>query len=133
MRVQRWDFNNNPICLKNGSTHEANIGQRKSSDIPLRADESHNCIHVQERHQLKWQGMTPLTPEEKRKRKMPTLELQLDYVLTKKIRLSDIRKSIAVWYVVFDSNHRPVLVSSMVRFRKGVVEFNINRSWTWQV
>ncbi|KAK6762429.1 hypothetical protein RB195_023230 [Necator americanus] len=48
------------------------------------------------RHQLTWQGTTPLTPEQQRKRKMPTLKLQLDYVQTKNILLSDIRKSRAV-------------------------------------
>ncbi|KAK6737831.1 hypothetical protein RB195_020127 [Necator americanus] len=37
------------------------------------------------RHQLTWQGSTLLTPEEQRKRKMRTLKLQLDYVLTRNI------------------------------------------------
>ncbi|KAK6765176.1 hypothetical protein RB195_025209 [Necator americanus] len=59
-----------------------------------------------------------ITAEEQRKRKVPTFKLQLDYVLTKIIHLSDIRKSRAVWDVAFDSNQRPVLLSFMVWFHK---------------
>ncbi|KAK6735558.1 hypothetical protein RB195_018647 [Necator americanus] len=61
---------------------------------------------------------TAQPPEEQRKRKMSTLELQLDYVLTRKISQSDIRKSRAVWNVAFDSDHRPVLLSFKIRFHK---------------
>ncbi|KAK6762471.1 hypothetical protein RB195_023263 [Necator americanus] len=57
-------------------------------------------------------------PEEQRQRKMPTLKLQLDYVLTKNIPLSDIRKSSAVWNVAFDFDHHPLLLSLMIRFQK---------------
>ncbi|KAK6764167.1 hypothetical protein RB195_024476 [Necator americanus] len=70
------------------------------------------------RHQLTWQGSTLLTPEERRKWKMRTLKLQLDYVLTRNIPQSDIRKSRAVWDVAFDSDHRPVLLSFKIRFHK---------------
>ncbi|KAK6733277.1 hypothetical protein RB195_017182 [Necator americanus] len=70
------------------------------------------------RHQLTWQGSTLLTPEEQRKRKMRTLKLQLDYVLTRNISQSDIRKSRAVWDVAFDSDPRPVLLSFKIRFHK---------------
>ncbi|KAK6760370.1 hypothetical protein RB195_021732 [Necator americanus] len=45
------------------------------------------------RRQLMWQGTTPLTTEGQRKRKEPNLNLQLDYVLTKNILLSEIQKS----------------------------------------
>ncbi|KAK6731212.1 hypothetical protein RB195_007586 [Necator americanus] len=61
------------------------------------------------RRQLTWQGATPLTPEEQRKRKMPNLKLQFDYVLARNILHSDIRKSRAVWDVAFYSDNRPVL------------------------
>ncbi|KAK6728136.1 hypothetical protein RB195_005657 [Necator americanus] len=70
------------------------------------------------RHQLTWQRLTLLTPEEQRKRKMRTLKLQLDYVLARNIPQSDIRKSRAVWDVAFDSDHRPVLLSFKIRFHK---------------
>ncbi|KAK6757198.1 hypothetical protein RB195_015179 [Necator americanus] len=70
------------------------------------------------RHQLTWQGSTLLTPEEQRKRKMRTFKLQLDYVLSRNIPQSDIRKSRAVWDVAFDSDHRPVLLSFKIRFHK---------------
>ncbi|KAK6732171.1 hypothetical protein RB195_016509 [Necator americanus] len=40
------------------------------------------------RHQFMWRRTTPFTPEEQRKRKTKTLKLQLDYVLTRNIRLS---------------------------------------------
>ncbi|KAK6744738.1 hypothetical protein RB195_011452 [Necator americanus] len=63
------------------------------------------------RHQLTWQGSTLLTPEEQRKRKMRTLQLQLDYVLARNIPRSDIRKSRAVWDVAFDSPHRGCLLN----------------------
>ncbi|KAK6761675.1 hypothetical protein RB195_022672 [Necator americanus] len=69
------------------------------------------------RHQLTWQGLTLLTPEEQRKRKR-ILELQLDYVLARNIPQSDIRKSRAVWDVAFDSDHRPVLFSFKIQFHK---------------
>ncbi|KAK6730285.1 hypothetical protein RB195_007006 [Necator americanus] len=36
---------------------------------------NHRC------HQLTWQGTTPLMQKEQRKRKVPTLKLQLDYAL----------------------------------------------------
>ncbi|KAK6764168.1 hypothetical protein RB195_024477 [Necator americanus] len=49
---------------------------------------------------------------------MRTLKLQLDYVLTRNIPQSDIRKSRAVWDVAFDSDHRPVLLSFKIRFHK---------------
>ncbi|KAK6743812.1 hypothetical protein RB195_010859 [Necator americanus] len=49
---------------------------------------------------------------------MRTLKLQLDYVLARNIPQSDIRKSRAVWDVAFDSDHRPVLLSSKIRFHK---------------
>ncbi|KAK6757623.1 hypothetical protein RB195_015440 [Necator americanus] len=49
---------------------------------------------------------------------MRTLKLQLDYVLARNIPQSDIRKSRAVWDVAFDSDHRPVLLSFKIRFRK---------------
>ncbi|KAK6726427.1 hypothetical protein RB195_004629 [Necator americanus] len=49
---------------------------------------------------------------------MRTLKLQLDYVLARNIPQSDIRKSRAVWDVAFDSDHRPVLLSFMIRFHK---------------
>ncbi|KAK6739516.1 hypothetical protein RB195_008171 [Necator americanus] len=65
-----------------------------------------------------WQGLTLLTPEEQRKRKMRTLKLQLDYVLARNIPQSDIRKSRTVWDVAFDSDHRPVLLSFKIRFHK---------------
>ncbi|KAK6760860.1 hypothetical protein RB195_022071 [Necator americanus] len=52
------------------------------------------------RHQLRWQG------------------LQLDYVLARNILQSDIQKSRAAWNVVFDSDHRPVLLSFKIRFHK---------------
>ncbi|KAK6764524.1 hypothetical protein RB195_024736 [Necator americanus] len=48
------------------------------------------------RHQLTWQGTTPLTQEEQHKRKMTTLKLLLDHVLTRNIPQSDIGKSRAV-------------------------------------
>ncbi|KAK6729740.1 hypothetical protein RB195_006659 [Necator americanus] len=68
------------------------------------------------RHQLTWHRTTPLAPKEQQKlQKIPT---QLDYVLTKKISLSDIRKSRAVWDVAFDSYYCPVLLSFMIRFQK---------------
>ncbi|KAK6749578.1 hypothetical protein RB195_001909 [Necator americanus] len=70
------------------------------------------------RHQLTWQGSTLLTPEEQRKRKMRTLKLQLDYVLARNIPQPDIRKCRAVWDVAFDSDHRPVLLSSKIRFHR---------------
>ncbi|KAK6752199.1 hypothetical protein RB195_003552 [Necator americanus] len=70
------------------------------------------------RHQLTWQESTLLTPEEQRKRKMRTFELQLDYVLARNIPQSDIRKSRAVWDVAFDPDHRPVLLSCKIRFHK---------------
>ncbi|KAK6751206.1 hypothetical protein RB195_002903 [Necator americanus] len=70
------------------------------------------------RHQLTWQGSTLLTPEEQRRRKMRTLELQLGYDLARNIPQSDIRKSRAVWDVAFDSDHRPVLLSFKIRFHK---------------
>ncbi|KAK6761013.1 hypothetical protein RB195_022182 [Necator americanus] len=70
------------------------------------------------RHQLTWQRTTTLALEEQRKRKMPTLKHQIDYVLTRNIPLSDIRKSTAVWDVAFVSDHHPVLLSFMVRFQK---------------
>ncbi|KAK6755869.1 hypothetical protein RB195_014327 [Necator americanus] len=38
-----------------------------------------------QRNQLTWQGLTLLTPEEQRKRKMRTLKLQLDHVLARNI------------------------------------------------
>ncbi|KAK6732016.1 hypothetical protein RB195_016414 [Necator americanus] len=69
------------------------------------------------RHQLAWQAPTLLTPEEQRKRKMRTLKLQLDYVLTRNIPQSDIRKSRAVWDAAFDSD-RPVLLTFKIRFHK---------------
>ncbi|KAK6763542.1 hypothetical protein RB195_024024 [Necator americanus] len=74
--------------------------------------------HDRRRQQLTWQGSTLLTPEEQRKRKMRTLKLQLDYVLARNIPQSDIRKSRTVWDVDFDSNHRPVLLSFIIRFQK---------------
>ncbi|KAK6755709.1 hypothetical protein RB195_014226 [Necator americanus] len=49
---------------------------------------------------------------------MRTLKLQLDYVLTRNIPQSDIRKSRAVWDVAFHSDHRPVLLSFAIRFPK---------------
>ncbi|KAK6742282.1 hypothetical protein RB195_009878 [Necator americanus] len=55
---------------------------------------------------------------EQHKRKMRTLQLQLDYVLTRNIPQSDIRKSRAVWDVAFDSDHHPVLLSLKIRFHK---------------
>ncbi|KAK6729494.1 hypothetical protein RB195_006503 [Necator americanus] len=67
------------------------------------------------RHQLTWQGSTPLTPEEQRKRKMRTPKLLLDNVLARNIPGSDIRKSMAVWDVAFDFDHRPVLLSFKIR------------------
>ncbi|KAK6736979.1 hypothetical protein RB195_019584 [Necator americanus] len=42
---------------------------------------------------------------------MRTLKHQLDYVLARNISQSDIRKSRAVWYIKFDSDHRSVLLS----------------------
>ncbi|KAK6767154.1 hypothetical protein RB195_026468 [Necator americanus] len=64
-----------------------------------------------------WQGSTLLTPEEQRKRKMRTLKLYLDYVLTKKIPQSDIQKPRDVWNVALDSD-RPVLLSIKIQFHK---------------
>ncbi|KAK6762857.1 hypothetical protein RB195_023528 [Necator americanus] len=58
------------------------------------------------RHQLTWQGSTVVTPEEQRKRKMRTLKLQFDYVLTRNIPQSDIRKSRAVRDLAFNSKHK---------------------------
>ncbi|KAK6752166.1 hypothetical protein RB195_003530 [Necator americanus] len=52
-----------------------------------------------------------LTPEEQRKRKMRTLKLRLEYVLTVSVSQSDIQKSKAVRSVAFDSDHRPLLLS----------------------
>ncbi|KAK6735994.1 hypothetical protein RB195_018954 [Necator americanus] len=49
---------------------------------------------------------------------MKTRKVQLDYVLARNIAQSDIRKSRAVWDVVFDSDHRPVLLSFKIRFHK---------------
>ncbi|KAK6729195.1 hypothetical protein RB195_006313 [Necator americanus] len=49
-------------------------------------------------------------PEKQRKRMTRNPKLQVDYVLTRNIPLSDIRKLRAVWDVVFDSDHRPVLL-----------------------
>ncbi|KAK6764715.1 hypothetical protein RB195_024880 [Necator americanus] len=49
---------------------------------------------------------------------MRTLKLQLDYVLARNIPQSDIRKSRAVWDVVFDSDHRSVLRSFKMRSHK---------------
>ncbi|KAK6734274.1 hypothetical protein RB195_017823 [Necator americanus] len=60
-----------------------------------------------------WQGSTLLTSKEQRKRNMKTLKLQLDYVLAR-----NIRKSRAVWDVAFDCDHRPVLLSTKIRFHK---------------
>ncbi|KAK6744474.1 hypothetical protein RB195_011280 [Necator americanus] len=51
-------------------------------------------------------------------RKIRTLKLQLDYVLTRNIPQSDIRKSRGAWDVAFDSDHRPVLLSFKIRFHK---------------
>ncbi|KAK6742608.1 hypothetical protein RB195_010082 [Necator americanus] len=48
------------------------------------------------RRQLTWQGSTLLTSEKLRKRKMGTLQLQLDYGLARNIPQSDVRKSRAV-------------------------------------
>ncbi|KAK6748844.1 hypothetical protein RB195_001458 [Necator americanus] len=70
------------------------------------------------RNQLTWQGSTLLTPEEQRKRKMRTLTFQLDYVLARNIPQSEIRKSRAVWDVVFDSDTSPVLLTFKIRFHK---------------
>ncbi|KAK6743854.1 hypothetical protein RB195_010886 [Necator americanus] len=56
------------------------------------------------RHQLRWQESTFLTSEERHKRKMNTIKLQLGYVLPRNIPQSDIRKSRAVWDVAFDSD-----------------------------
>ncbi|KAK6764199.1 hypothetical protein RB195_024497 [Necator americanus] len=82
------------------------------------------------RHQLTRQGSTILTPGERRKRKVRTLKLQLDYVLTKNIPQSDIRKSKAVWDVAFDSD--PVLLSFKARSTRETEEFLFNRKSTWQ-
>ncbi|KAK6742955.1 hypothetical protein RB195_010308 [Necator americanus] len=49
---------------------------------------------------------------------MRTPKLQLDFVLTRNIPQSDIRKSRAVWDVAFDSDHHPVLLSIKIRFHK---------------
>ncbi|KAK6761200.1 hypothetical protein RB195_022322 [Necator americanus] len=49
---------------------------------------------------------------------MRTIKLQLDYVLTRNISQSDIRKSRAVWDVAFDSDHRPVLFTFKIRVHK---------------
>ncbi|KAK6727106.1 hypothetical protein RB195_005044 [Necator americanus] len=62
-------------------------------------------------YQLTCQGLTLLMSKGQLKRKMRTLKLQLDYVLSKNIPHSDIRKSRAIWYVLFDFDHRPVLLS----------------------
>ncbi|KAK6763714.1 hypothetical protein RB195_024152 [Necator americanus] len=47
-----------------------------------------------------------------------TPSAHLDYVLATNIPQSDIRKSKAVWDFVFDSNHRPVLLSFKIRLHK---------------
>ncbi|KAK6735518.1 hypothetical protein RB195_018623 [Necator americanus] len=57
----------------------------------------------EERYHLTWQVSTLLTPEEQRKRKIRTLKLHLDYVVTRNIPQSNIRKSGAVWDVAFDN------------------------------
>ncbi|KAK6747969.1 hypothetical protein RB195_000899 [Necator americanus] len=53
------------------------------------------------RHQLTWQKSILLNPEEQRKIKI--LNLQLKYVLMRKMPHSESRKSSAVWDVPFDS------------------------------
>ncbi|KAK6761773.1 hypothetical protein RB195_022743 [Necator americanus] len=99
-------------------SHRTDIGQwETSSDRPLRADESHHCMHVEEKSSTP-SGKTLITPKEQGKRKMPILKLQLDYVLTTNISLPDIRKSRAVWDIAFDSDHRPVLLSFIIWFQK---------------
>ncbi|KAK6749294.1 hypothetical protein RB195_001724 [Necator americanus] len=45
------------------------------------------------RHQPKWQGLTLLTPEEQRKRKMRRLKHQLDHDLTRNIPQSDLAEA----------------------------------------
>ncbi|KAK6763203.1 hypothetical protein RB195_023786 [Necator americanus] len=99
-----------------GIDANAKIGPEQQSDVlgkwfyPMEqtSDNGNRLIHLCEqtnliiastfkgnhrRHQLTLQETTILTPEEQRKRKMPTLKLQLDYDLTKNIPLSNIRKS----------------------------------------
>ncbi|KAK6741249.1 hypothetical protein RB195_009230 [Necator americanus] len=62
------------------------IGFCKKTNLIIASMSKRNHRH----HRLTCQTTTPLTPEELRKRKIPTLMLQLDYVLTKNIPLSDI-------------------------------------------
>ncbi|KAK6760693.1 hypothetical protein RB195_021958 [Necator americanus] len=49
---------------------------------------------------------------------MRIFKLQLDYVLTKNIPQSDIRKSRPVWNVTFDSYRRPIRLSFKMLFHK---------------
>ncbi|KAK6764665.1 hypothetical protein RB195_024839 [Necator americanus] len=92
--------------------------EQTSDNGNRRISSLHPRLRRHRRHQHTWQGTTSLTPEGPRKRKIPALELQLDYVLTKNIPLSDIRRSRAVWDVALDSDQRPVFLSFIVRFQR---------------
>ncbi|KAK6760716.1 hypothetical protein RB195_021972 [Necator americanus] len=63
------------------------------------------------RHQLSSKETKLFTSKAQRRRKTPTLKLQLNYV-----PLSNIRKSRAIWDLDFDNC--PVLLSLMVQFQK---------------
>ncbi|KAK6735519.1 hypothetical protein RB195_018623 [Necator americanus] len=82
----------------------------------------------EERYHLTWQVSTLLTPEEQRKRKIRTLKLHLDYVVTRNIPQSNIRKSGAVWDVAFD-NWTTVQFFSALRYGSptGTEELFFNR------
>ncbi|KAK6735420.1 hypothetical protein RB195_018562 [Necator americanus] len=131
--MQRWYLNNNSMCLESGYTPRSK--QRKSSDSPWGADEPQRCIHFPEK------SLTPSayvvrdnSSDARRaaKRNMPTLKLQLDYVLTKNIPLSEIRKYRAVWDVAFDSDHRPVLNGRQKR-RSLKIHVRTSRLSPWSI
>ncbi|KAK6735307.1 hypothetical protein RB195_018480 [Necator americanus] len=85
----------------------------------MRTDGPHHPFHVKKESSTPSAHVAGVNPfNEQRKRKMRTVKLQLDYVLTRNIPQSDIRKSRAVWDVAFDSDHRPVLLNFKIRFHK---------------
>lgn len=66
------------------------------------------------RHQLTWMGPTQLSENTQRDRRMVHLRRQLDFILTRGLPQSALRKCRSVWDVSFDSDHRPVVMTFVI-------------------
>lgn len=67
---------------------------------------------------LTWQGVTPLSEEEQKKRRMKSLRGQLDHFVIRKREIGNIVKSQSIPRAVFNSDHVPVVLTLRSSWRR---------------